>query len=134
MVYSIPAQPPFLTPTRMPAIGLSARAITSLMRDAAASVSRITWGLDRTIDMSILASKPDVGTGHHMFNTRRASSDIRLGSHGGSQTTSTLVSFTPGTLDTAFSTRIGNSCADGQLGDVSDMSILTERSSPMSIR
>ena len=32
MVYSMPAQPPFLTPTRTPATGLSARAITSLMR------------------------------------------------------------------------------------------------------
>jgi hypothetical protein len=42
MVYSMPAQPPFLTPTRTPATGRSARAITSLMRSAAASVSRIT--------------------------------------------------------------------------------------------
>src|SRR5262249_30341596 len=53
---------------------------------------------------------------HHIFNTSRASSDIRLGSHGGSQTTATLVSFTPGTLDTAFSTMIGRSCAAGQFG------------------
>jgi hypothetical protein len=42
MVYSMPAQPPFLTPTRTPATGRSARAITSLMRSAAASVSFIT--------------------------------------------------------------------------------------------
>src|SRR6185312_4631784 len=71
-------------------------------------------------------------THHHIFNTSRASSDIRLGSHGGSQTTSTLVSLTPGTLETAFSTKIGSSCADGQFGEVSDMSILTPRSSAIS--
>src|SRR4029450_8662764 len=67
---------------------------------------------------------------HHIFNTSPASSDILLGSHGGSHTTATLVSFTPGTLDTAFSTMIGKSCAAGQFGDVSDMSIFTSRSSP----
>ena len=41
---------------------------------------------------------------------------------------------TPGTLDTAFCTIIGSSCADGQLGEVSDMSTFTVRSSPISIR
>ena len=35
---------------------------------------------------------------HHILSTARASSDIRLGSHGGSQTISTLASRTPGTL------------------------------------
>src|SRR6516162_5681554 len=39
-----------------------------------------------------------------MLSTARASSDMRLGSHGGSQTISTLTSPTPGTLATAFST------------------------------
>jgi len=38
----MPAQPPFLTPTRTAAIRLSAFAITALMRSAAASVSRTT--------------------------------------------------------------------------------------------
>src|SRR5580658_7922390 len=45
----MPAQPPFLTPTRTPMIGLAAFAITYLMRSAAASVSRITWGLGREL-------------------------------------------------------------------------------------
>ena len=42
IVYAIPAQPPLRTPTRTPAIGRSAFAMMSLMRAAAASVSRIT--------------------------------------------------------------------------------------------
>ena len=41
---------------------------------------------------------------------------MRLGSHGGSHTISTLASRTPGTLATAFSTLSGSSCADGQFG------------------
>src|SRR5580704_19292012 len=45
----MPAQPPFLTPTRTPMIELVAFAITYLMRSAAASVSRITWGLGRRL-------------------------------------------------------------------------------------
>src|ERR1700722_12488883 len=45
----MPAQPPFLTPTRTPMIGLAAFAITYLMRSAAASVSRITCGLGREL-------------------------------------------------------------------------------------
>src|SRR5260221_9693271 len=49
----MPAQPPFLTPTRTPTTGLAAFAITYLMRSAAASVSRITWGLGR--ELAILA-------------------------------------------------------------------------------
>jgi len=137
MVYSWPAQPPFLTPTRTPAIGRSARAITSLMRNAAASVSRITW-----VGVGALPWQSSFGLyvvflpetcSHHILSTSRASSDIRLGSQGGSHTTVTLVSLTPGTLETAFSTMIGSSCADGQLGDVSDISIFTARSSPISI-
>ena len=40
---------------------------------------------------------------HHMLSTSRASSDMRLGSQGGSHTTSTLASRTPATLATAFS-------------------------------
>src|SRR5262245_32968419 len=45
----MPAQPPFFTPTRTPAIGLSAFAMIALMRSAAASVSRITWGRGRAV-------------------------------------------------------------------------------------
>src|ERR1051326_6154983 len=50
----MPAQPPFLTPTRTAAIGRSVFAITALMRSAAASVRRITWGLGRGAAMSRL--------------------------------------------------------------------------------
>src|SRR5271169_1793266 len=57
-----------------------------------------------------------------MLRTTRASSDIRLGSQGGSQTTLTSTFPTPGSVETAFCTIIGSSCADGQLGEVSDMS------------
>src|SRR5437588_8200585 len=45
----MPAQPPFLTPTRTPTTGLAAFAITYLMRSAAASVSRITCGRGRGV-------------------------------------------------------------------------------------
>ena len=44
-----------------------------------------------------------------MFNTTRASSDIRLGSQGGSHTTLTATGPTPATLATAFYTMVGNS-------------------------
>src|SRR5688572_19104958 len=47
----MPAQPPFFTPTRTPANGLSAFAMIALMRSAAASVSRITWGRGRAVAM-----------------------------------------------------------------------------------
>src|SRR6187397_1230890 len=50
----VPAQPPFLTPTRTAVIEPSAFAITSLMRAAAASVSRITWGLGRGSAMAFI--------------------------------------------------------------------------------
>ena len=69
-----------------------------------------------------------------MLRTTRASSDIRLGSQGGSQTTLTSTFPTPGTVETAFCTITGSSCADGQLGEVSDMSTFTVRSSAMSMR
>src|SRR5260370_931064 len=49
----MPAQPPFLTPTRTPIIVLAAFAITYLMRSAAASVSRITWGLGRGLAIAV---------------------------------------------------------------------------------
>src|SRR4029078_8133262 len=65
IVYSIPAQPPFFTPTRTPAMGLPACAITDLMRNAAASVSRITWGLGRGVVIT--------SSSHHM-----EASDCRL--------------------------------------------------------
>ena len=42
---------------------------------------------------------------YHMLSATRASSDMRLWSHGGSNTMLTLTSPTPGTLATAFSTR-----------------------------
>src|SRR6266849_4645762 len=42
-----------------------------------------------------------------MLRTTRASSDIRLGSQGGSQTTLTSTFPTPGTVETAFSTITG---------------------------
>jgi hypothetical protein len=45
----MPAQPPFLTPTRTPTIGRPALAIADLIRFAAASVSRIIWGLGRAV-------------------------------------------------------------------------------------
>src|SRR5258705_4518332 len=48
----MPAQPPFLTPTRTAVIEPAAFAITSLMRAAAASVSFITWGLGRSSAMA----------------------------------------------------------------------------------
>src|SRR5262249_17393093 len=69
---------------------------------------------------------------YHMLSTSRASSDMRLGSQGGSHTRLTLTSRTPGTLATAFSTMCGSSAADGQLGVVSVMSRATARSSAMS--
>src|ERR1700736_5395525 len=50
----MPAQPPFFTPTRMPAIGRSDRPMMSWMRRAAASDSRITWGLG--LEMAITPS------------------------------------------------------------------------------
>src|SRR5580693_1497068 len=62
-----------------------------------------------------------------MLRTTRASSDIRLGSQGGSHTTLTSTFPTPGTVETAFCTITGSSCADGQLGEVSDMSTFTVR-------
>src|SRR5208337_4811806 len=45
IVYSMPAQPPFFTPTRKPATGLSERAMIAFTRSAAASVSVKTLGL-----------------------------------------------------------------------------------------
>src|SRR5215475_3322439 len=66
-----------------------------------------------------------------MFRTTRASSDMRLWSHGGSHTTLTVTGPTPATLATAFSTMDGSSCADGQFGVVSVMSTVTLRASPM---
>jgi len=67
-----------------------------------------------------------------MLSTSLASSDSRLWSHGGSQTTLHLALLTPGTLATAVSTISGSSAADGQFGVVKVMSTLTERSSSMS--
>src|SRR6266567_2584134 len=125
----MPAQPPFLTPTRTPMISLAAFAITYLMRSAAASVSRITCGLGlgwpiafvllASLGLASMWDDPTLSATYHMLSTARASSDIRLGSQGGSQTIATLASPTPATLETAFSTIVGSSCADGQFGVVS---------------
>ena len=121
-------------------------AITDLMRFAAASVSRIICGLSRAVAIMVRASFEsrlnfacdvvlrDEKVIHNMLRTTRASSDIRLGSQGGSQTTLTSTFPTPGTVETAFCTITGSSCADGQLGEVSDMSTFTVRSSAMSMR
>src|SRR5258708_21624286 len=54
------AQPPFLTPTRTPMIGLAAFAITYLMRSAAASVSRITCGLGRELAIESSFLRPSM--------------------------------------------------------------------------
>src|SRR6202023_1447980 len=70
---------------------------------------------------------------HHMLSTARASSDIGLGSHGGSNTMWTLPARTPATLATAFSTMIGSSCAEGQLGVVSVMSTVSARSAAIAL-
>src|ERR1044071_1325661 len=56
MVYSMPAQPPFFTPTRSPATGRSDFAISSLIRVAAASERRITWGLGLAVAILRLLS------------------------------------------------------------------------------
>src|ERR1043166_9542227 len=92
----MPAQPPFLTPTRTPAIGVSARAKISLMRAAAASLRRITWsfGLGLVDGAAIVSSSscrsryrqqtnrsflyvaprgPERNFDHHMFKATRAS-------------------------------------------------------------
>ena len=57
----MPAQPPFLTPTRTPTTGLAAFAITYLMRSAAASVSRITWGRGRDVAIFTPVAAPHLG-------------------------------------------------------------------------
>src|SRR3954449_2455905 len=48
----MPAQPPFLTPTRTPTMGLSALAMMSLTRVAAASVRLTTLKLGRAMSLS----------------------------------------------------------------------------------
>src|SRR5215471_19047346 len=84
----------------------------------------VETGLDHALEPQLF---------HHILSTARASSDMRLGSQGGSHTMLTLTSPTPGTLATAFSTMVGSSCAEGQLGVVSVISTVTARSSAMSI-
>src|SRR5947209_1673280 len=64
----MPAQPPFFTPTRTPANGLSAFAMMSLMRDAAASVSRITWGRGLAVAILILSTCYDLWRIHDIRN------------------------------------------------------------------
>ena len=60
-----------------------------------------------------------------MFSASRASSVIRLGSHGGSQTVSTSHDVTPFTAMIASCTITGSSCAEGQPGAVSVISTFT---------
>src|SRR3989337_2929014 len=55
---------------------------------------------------------------HIMLSSSRAASDIRLGSHGGSQVISTLAPATPGMTRTLFSTSTGSDPATGQWGEV----------------
>src|ERR1700722_1587736 len=69
----------------------------------------------------------------NMFSCKRASSVIRLGSQGGSQTVSTSQSVTPATPITASFTCSGNSWALGQAGAVNVISTLTLPVSRMSI-
>src|SRR5438067_6368079 len=78
-----------------------------------------------------IACRSFIACNHHMFSTVRASSDMRLGSHGGSHTMLTLASRTPGTPATAFSTWCGISSAEGQFGVVKVISMFTMRSSSM---
>ena len=52
MVYSMPAQPPFLMPMRSPPVPAPFSARMALMRSAARSVSFITWGLGRAVLMN----------------------------------------------------------------------------------
>src|SRR3954465_6436854 len=58
----MPAQPPFLTPTRTPTTGFTAFAITYLMRSAAASVSLITCGRGRGLAISDSSVALNVGS------------------------------------------------------------------------
>ncbi len=61
----------------------------------------------------------------NMLSARRASSDMRLMSQGGSNVRFTLAPLTPGTPSTAFSTQIGISPATGHPGAVRVMSMVT---------
>src|SRR5207302_5013916 len=80
----MPAQPPFLTPTRTPTTSLAAFAITYLMRSAAASVSLITWGLGRGLAISsgpscLCRVAPYVGSSHAQRNQLSALPHIEHG-------------------------------------------------------
>src|SRR5450631_28346 len=76
----MPAQPPFLTPTRTPMMVLAAFAITYLMRSAAASVSRITCGLGRELAiLLLLLSSFHVGWGCARRNLPHCSPHIEHG-------------------------------------------------------
>ena len=59
MVYSIPTQPAFFTPTRTPATGLPEPAMICLMRSAAASESVNIFGLFDILPMRLqMAPRP----------------------------------------------------------------------------
>src|SRR5690606_17618099 len=82
-----------------------------------------------------------IGKGHdrerhfyHQFSATCASSLIRSGPHGGSNTMLTSTSEMPSTLRAAFSTQPGISPATGQPGAVSGISMVTLRSSSRSTR
>src|SRR5215216_4614765 len=53
IVYSMPAQPPFFTPTRKPRTGRSLRFMISRTRSAAASVSVMTFGEGRRAGIGV---------------------------------------------------------------------------------
>src|SRR5262249_39515450 len=96
MVYSMPAQPPFFTPTRMPTIGSWELAVTWRMRSTAASDNVITGlGLGW-----LMAGSPVVGIAdgfagwsaqhQNILRVSFASSDMRSLSHGGSNVSVTF--------------------------------------------
>jgi hypothetical protein len=66
-------------------------------------------------------------------SSRRAASDIREASQGGSQTSSTSASVTPSTVRSLASTSPGMTPATGQLGAVRVIWIRTMPSSVMSM-
>ena len=61
-VYSMPAQPPFLTPMRRPAAPVPFSAVMALMRSAARSDSFITCGLGLGVLMQVVPGRrPSLG-------------------------------------------------------------------------
>src|SRR6185436_19766245 len=88
-------------------------------------------GLIEALDFDLLPGQQCCGRQYQPTATR-ASSDMRSGDHGGSNTMLTSTSEMPSTVLTAFCTQPGISPATGQPGAVSVMSIFTTRSSSIS--